>query len=202
MESGVKEYTVDWLRRRFAAVSIPHSTIEFGAPARLIPAAVLVPVVDRSPDATVLFTQRTDHLHDHPGQVSFPGGRCETEDASPIVTALREAEEEIGLSPDRVEVLGRLPEYRTSTGFVVTPVLGIVRPPFNLQLDSFEVAEVFEAPLSFLLDPANHQRHSVETAGVKRHYYAMPYSGYYIWGATAGMVVDLHRLLTEQGDPP
>ncbi|MFZ5509159.1 MAG: CoA pyrophosphatase [Pseudomonadota bacterium] len=192
----MSQYTADWLRRRYAEVRLPPPAAQSGLPPPLIPAAVLVPVIDRRPHATVLFTQRTAHLHDHAGQVSFPGGRCETEDESPVATALREAQEEIGLAPERVEVLGTLPEYRTSTGFRVTPVLGIVQPPLELQLDSFEVAEVFETPLSFLLDPANHQRHSVDIAGTRRHYYAMPYSGYYIWGATAGMVVELYRLLS------
>lgn len=164
-------------------------------PARLTPAAVLVPVIERSEGLTVLFTQRTAHLNDHAGQVSFPGGRCEETDASPVFTALRETEEEIGLDPALVEVLGILPEYRTGTGFSVTPVVGLVRPPFELNPDSFEVAEIFETPLSFLLDPANHQRHSMEIGGVLRHYYAMPYEGYFIWGATAGMLVSLHHLL-------
>ncbi len=164
-------------------------------PERLTPAAVLVPVIERPQGLTVLFTQRTAHLNDHAGQVSFPGGRCEPTDPSPVFTALRETEEEIGLDPARVEVLGLLPEYRTGTGFTVTPVVGLVRPPFDLNPDSFEVAEIFETPLDFLLDPANHQRHSMEIGGVVRHYYAMPYEGYFIWGATAGMLVSLYRLL-------
>ena len=125
-----------------------------------------------------------------------PGcGRCEVTDASPVFTALRETEEEIGLAPELIEILGILSEYRTGTGFSVTPVVGLVRPPFDLHPDSFEVAEVFETPLAFLLDPANHQRHSMEIGGVLRHYYAMPYEGHFIWGATAGMLVSLHRLL-------
>lgn len=164
-------------------------------PAILTPAAVLMPVIERPEGLTVLFTQRTAHLSDHAGQVSFPGGRCEVTDASPVFTALRETEEEIGLDPESIEILGILPEYRTGTGFSVTPVVGLVHPPFELALDSFEVAEVFETPLAFLLDPANHQRHSMEIGGVLRHYYAMPYEGYFIWGATAGMLVSLQRLL-------
>lgn len=167
-------------------------------PPGLTPAAVLVPVIERSEGLTVLFTQRTAHLHDHAGQVSFPGGRCEVTDVSPTFTALRETTEEIGLASELVEVLGLLPEYRTGTGFSVTPVVGLVRPPFVLAPDSFEVAEVFETPLAFLLDPANHQRHSMEVGGAVRHYYAMPYSGYFIWGATAGMLVSLRRLLYEE----
>ena len=158
---------------------------------------MLVPVIERPEGLTVLFTQRTSHLNDHAGQVSFPGGRCEGSDASPVFTALRETEEEIGLGRERVEVVGILPEYHTGTGFSVIPVVGLVRPPFELSLDSFEVAEVFETPLAFLLDPANHQRHSMEIGGVLRHYYAMPYEGYFIWGATAGMLVSLHHLLCD-----
>ncbi len=187
--------TSAWLRQRLAGPRQLAGTAEDGTPDSLVAAAVLVPVIERPAGLTVLFTQRTAHLNDHAGQVSFPGGRCEASDASPVFTALRETEEEIGLAPARVEVLGILPEYHTGTGFSVTPVVGLVRPPFELSLDSFEVAEVFETPLSFLLDPANHQRHSMEIGGVLRHYYAMPYEGYFIWGATAGMLVSLHRLL-------
>jgi len=187
-----------WLRRRFA-VPVARATaapsVEAGAPEKLIPAAVLIPIVLRDDGLTVLFTQRTDHLHDHAGQVSFPGGRYEADDGSPVMTALRETEEEIGLPRSCVEVLGLLPEYCTGTGFCVTPVVGLVTPPFALRLDEFEVASVFETPLEFLLDPGNHQRHSSEIRGKLRHYYAMPYEGYYIWGATAGMVVSFHRHL-------
>jgi 8-oxo-dGTP pyrophosphatase MutT (NUDIX family) len=143
----------------------------------------------------MLLTQRTAHLRDHAGQVSFPGGRSEASDASPEETALREAAEEVGLVSSQVEILGRLPEYRTGTGFVITPVVALVTPPLNLKLDDFEVAEVFEPPLEFLLDSSNHQRHSIEVRGVMREYWAMPWRGYYIWGATAGMLVTLHRLM-------
>lgn len=187
--------TADWLRQRLAGPRQLKSIEEEGVPHGLTPAAVLVPVVARPEGLTVLFTQRTAHLNDHAGQVSFPGGRCESGDDSPVFTALRETEEEIGLDRARIEVVGILPEYRTGTGFSVVPVVGLVHPPFELSLDSFEVAEVFETPLSFLLDPANHQRHSMEIGGVLRHYYAMPYEGYFIWGATAGMLVSLHRQL-------
>jgi len=187
--------TADWLRQRLAGPRQLQAVIEDAVPARLTSAAVLVPVIERPEGLTVLFTQRTAHLNDHAGQVSFPGGRCEVTDASPVFTALRETEEEIGLAPELIEILGILSEYRTGTGFSVTPVVGLVRPPFDLHPDSFEVAEVFETPLAFLLDPANHQRHSMEIGGVLRHYYAMPYEGHFIWGATAGMLVSLHRLL-------
>jgi 8-oxo-dGTP pyrophosphatase MutT (NUDIX family) len=195
IEDAQGDLSAQWLRSRFA-LGLPGSAVEELPPAaELIPAAVLVPVVQRVPDLTVLFTQRTSHLHDHPGQVAFPGGRRDAADATPIDTALREAEEEIGLARDQVDVLGVLPEYRTSTGFRVTPVVGLVSPPLDLRLDSFEVAEVFETPLAFLLDPANHQRMSMEFAGALRQFWAMPFQGYYIWGATAGMVVSLYRFL-------
>lgn len=187
--------TAAGFREAFArprAVDVPT---EQGVPEILKPAAVLVPVVARDEGLTMLLTRRTDHLHDHPGQVSFPGGRVDEGDASPEATALREAEEEIGLHPRRVDILGQLPLYRTGTGFAVTPVVGLVAPPFELTLDPFEVAEAFEVPLSFLLDYRNHQRHSVDVRGRMREYWAMPYSGYYIWGATAGMIVTLCRQL-------
>jgi 8-oxo-dGTP pyrophosphatase MutT (NUDIX family) len=187
------------LRRRFArGPALPH-VIEAGATEgdALTPAAVLVPIIDRPSGLTILLTQRTAHLRDHAGQVSFPGGRCEAHDADPVATALREAEEEVGLAPAQVEVIGRLPEYRTSTGFQVTPVVGLVTPPLNLKLDDFEVAEVFEPPLAFLMDPANHQRQRVEWQGALREFWAMPWQGYYIWGATAGMLVSLHQVLAQ-----
>jgi 8-oxo-dGTP pyrophosphatase MutT (NUDIX family) len=157
----------------------------------LTPAAVLFPIVLRDAGQTVLLTQRTAHLRDHAGQISFPGGRVEDEDVSPVHTALRETEEEIGLARERIEILGFLPEYRTGTGFRVTPVVGLVKPPFALALDPFEVAEAFEVPLDFLLDPANHQEHSLHYRGALRHFFAMPYGDYFIWGATAGMIRSL-----------
>ncbi len=161
----------------------------------LTPAAVLVPLVDRPDGMTVLLTQRTEHLNDHAGQISFPGGRVEPEDESPEAAALREAEEEIGLPPERVEIVGRLDRYVTRTGFDVTPVVGIVDPPFLVDPDPFEVADVFEVPLSFVLDPRNHQRHSRFYKGARRRFYALPYGDRYIWGATAGMLVNLAEVL-------
>jgi len=187
--------TVDGLRAAFARQREVEAAREDGVPQTLKPAAVLVPVVARDEGLTLLLTRRTDHLHDHPGQISFPGGRVDAGDTSPTATALREAEEEIGLPPQRIQLLGELPLYRTITGFEVTPVVGLVTPPLELALDPFEVAEAFEVPLSFLLDPANRQRHAVEVRGRKREYWAMPYGGYYIWGATAGMIVTLARRL-------
>ena len=165
---------------------------------------MLIPLVEHA-DVTVLLTQRTDHLTDHPSQISFPGGRSEASDADAVATALREAHEEIGLEASRVEILGSLPTYTTGTGFVVTPVVGLVRPGFVLQPDPFEVAEVFEVPLAWLMDPANHQRHAVEIAGVRREFFSIPWPGsdangqarrYFIWGATAAMLRNLYRFLS------
>lgn len=190
--------SVEWLRRRFATSGGDAATVsEPGVASEtvLTAAAVLVPLVLRASDITVLLTQRTAHLRDHGGQISFPGGRSEPEDVDDVMTALREAREEVGLDPAQVEILGRLPEYRTGTGFSIVPVVGLVTPPLNLQLDDFEVAEVFEIPLAFLLDPANHQRHQIEVRDELREYWAMPWQGYYIWGATAGMLVSLQRFL-------
>ncbi|CAH1748592.1 CoA pyrophosphatase [Thauera humireducens] len=161
------------------------------------PAAVLVPLVMGGTAPAVLLTKRTDHLHHHPGQISFPGGRVEAQDSTPVDTALRETEEEIGLDRRHVELLGALPDYYTGTGFRVTPVVGLVHPPFELQLDAFEVAEAFEVPLGHFLDPANHQRHSLVHEGRERQFHAMPYKDYFIWGATAGILMSLYRLLRE-----
>jgi len=160
-------------------------------------AAVLVPIVTHASGLTVLFTQRTAHLKAHSGQVSFPGGRAEPGDASPEETALRESEEEIGIARGRVELLARLPEYFTRTGFRVTPVVGLLEPPLALSPDPGEVEAVFEVPLAFLLDPRNHQRHTREFQGATVGYYAMPYRDRNIWGATAGMVVNLCRALAD-----
>ena len=166
-------------------------------------ASVLVALVARD-ELTVLLTQRSAHLTDHPGQISFPGGRVEPTDADAAATALREAHEEIGLEPQFVDVLGAMPTYTTGTGFIVTPIVGFVRPGFAVKADPFEVAEVFEVPLSFLMNPANHQRHSIELAGAPREFLSMPWDGldergqprrYFIWGATAAMLRNLYRFL-------
>ena len=190
-----------WLRQRIAgAAAVTPITTGDGhlwRPAEeLRPAAVLVPLVRRDAGLTVLLTQRTDHLYDHAGQISFPGGRAEAHDACAAATALRETFEEIGLPHALVEVLGELPEYTTVTGYRVTPVVGLVSPPPALRLDAFEVAEAFEVPLAFFLDPGNHQRNTLQYQGRTRHYYAMPYEQRYIWGATAGMLMNLYALLT------
>jgi 8-oxo-dGTP pyrophosphatase MutT (NUDIX family) len=161
-----------------------------------IPAAVLIPLVDRADGITVLLTRRTAHLDHHAGQISFPGGRVEDSDADPVAAALRETKEEIGLDPAHIEVLGRLEGYTTITGFAVVPVVGLVHPPFDLRPDPFEVDEVFEVPFSFVLDPANHLRHFREGPdGKPRYFYALPYGPHYIWGATAAMLVNLAEAL-------
>jgi 8-oxo-dGTP pyrophosphatase MutT (NUDIX family) len=162
---------------------------------KLRPAAVLVPIVDRPDGMSVLLTQRTAHLHDHAGQISFPGGRLEDSDPDAVAAALRETEEEIGLARRHVEILGRLDTYQTRTHYEVTPVVGLVTPPFELKPDEFEVADIFEVPLAFVLDPANHERRSRTFEGVERHFWAMPYGARFIWGATAGMLVNLAEAL-------
>ncbi len=158
-------------------------------------AAVLVPLVERDQGLTMMLTQRTDHLDHHPGQISFPGGHIEPEDGSAEDAALREAEEEVGLERRHVRIIGRLDQYITRTGFSVTPVVGLVNPAYTVDPDDFEVAEVFEVPLAFLLDAANHRRDSRVYKGLKREFYAMPYNDYYIWGATAGMIRNLYDVL-------
>jgi 8-oxo-dGTP pyrophosphatase MutT (NUDIX family) len=160
-------------------------------------AAVLVPIVTHPEALTVLFTLRTSHLKAHSGQVSFPGGRAEPGDVTPEFTALREAQEEIGLPQDRVEVIARLPDYFTRTGYRVTPVVGLLTPPLELHPDPNEVADIFEVPLAFLLDPQNHLRKTREFQGRTVGYYEMPYGERYIWGATAGMLVNLYRYLSD-----
>ncbi|WP_062311127.1 CoA pyrophosphatase [Polynucleobacter sinensis] len=158
-------------------------------------AAVLIPLVLNEAGLSVLLTQRTDHLHDHAGQISFPGGRMDPEDQSPYDTALRESQEEIGLSPDGVEIIGHLPQYLTVSGYSVTPVVGLVKPQAEYALDAFEVADVFEVPLHFLMDPANHQVRVWESDRGGRRFYSMPYENRFIWGATAGMLRNLYHLL-------
>ncbi len=161
------------------------------------PAAVLVPIVDRPDGMTVLLTQRTGHLHHHPGQVSFPGGRMEANDEHPVATAIRETEEEIGLHRDYLEVAGYLDLYKTITGFMVTPVVAFVQTGFRLALDTFEVAEAFEVPLSYLMDAKHYRLESRLVKGRIRRYYAIPYHGYKIWGATAAMLADLNAKLRD-----
>jgi 8-oxo-dGTP pyrophosphatase MutT (NUDIX family) len=167
---------------------------------KLTPAAVLVPLVDRPDGMTVLLTRRTDHLHDHAGQISFPGGRIDPEDADAIAAALRETEEETGLARAHVDLVGRLDTYVTRTGFEVTPVVGLVRPGFTLNPDSFEVAEVFEVPLAFFLAAESRRMESRVWQGRTRYFYVYPYGDYYIWGATAGMLNNLAEILGNRDD--
>ncbi len=156
------------------------------------PAAVLVPVVDH-PQPTVLLTQRAAHLNDHAGQISFPGGKIDATDASPLDTSLREAAEEIGLGREFIDPIGYLDLYGTSFGFRILPAVARVRPGFKLRINQSEVDDAFEVPLAFLMDPANHQLHSKEFRGIERSYYAMPYGDRYIWGATAGILRVLYE---------
>jgi 8-oxo-dGTP pyrophosphatase MutT (NUDIX family) len=167
----------------------------WSAAASTVPAAVLVALVAHPEGPSVLLTERTAHLKNHPAEVSFPGGRVEPGDSSPEAAALREADEEIGLDPGAVEVLGCLPPYRTITDFCVSPVVGWIEPPVAFVIDPYEVAEVFEVPLAFVLDPANHVRESIRWRGEEHGYYILPYPGRRIWGATAGMLVNLARTL-------
>lgn len=162
----------------------------------LRPAAVLVPLIDRPGGMSVLLTQRTPHLSAHAGQISFPGGRIEERDADATEAALRETEEEVGLTREHVTVIGRLDTYVTGTGFEITPVVGIVRVPFPLVIDPFEVAEVFEVPLSFVVDPSNHRRMAREFEERTRVFFVLPFENRNIWGATAGMLVNLAEVLT------
>jgi 8-oxo-dGTP pyrophosphatase MutT (NUDIX family) len=158
-------------------------------------AAVLVPLVNRPEGLQLLLTQRSADLPDHPGQISFPGGRVEPADSSLAAAALRETAEEVGLPQDRVSVLGQLSEYETVTGYRITPVVGWVEPPFTLAPDPVEVADVFEVPLGFVLDPANQQRHFRMLGEHRRDFWAIPYGERYIWGATAAMLMMLDRTL-------
>ena len=166
----------------------------------LVPAAVLVPIVARPDGPRILLTRRTELLDVHAGQISFPGGRIEDSDEDPEAAALRETEEEVGLSRRHVRLIGRLATYITRTGFEVIPVVGLVTPPFSITPDRFEVAEVFEAALDFFLAPANRQTHSRDYAGKQRRFYLFKYQDYCIWGATAGMLVDLVHVLTADRD--
>jgi 8-oxo-dGTP pyrophosphatase MutT (NUDIX family) len=159
-------------------------------------ASVLVPLVRREPRITVLLTQRTEDMPSHAGQIAFPGGRRQAEDIDATATALRETEEEVGLTRDFIDVIGPVDQYRTGTGYEITPIVGIIRPGFTPHADPREVADVFEVPLDHFLDERNHRIDSRVWQGRERRYYAMPYGERYIWGATAGMLKNLHFILT------
>jgi 8-oxo-dGTP pyrophosphatase MutT (NUDIX family) len=156
-------------------------------------AAVLIPVIAHSGEATVLLTQRTEHLPAHAGQIAFPGGKIEDDDVTPLSAALREAHEEVGLTPGHVDPIGYLRPYHTRTGFHIVPVVAMVRPGYTLTLDEREVADAFEVPLSFLMNPENHQRRSRVLLGARRYFFAMPYENRYIWGVTAGIIRELYK---------
>ncbi|MGH6610390.1 MAG: CoA pyrophosphatase [Burkholderiaceae bacterium] len=201
-----EELSIASIRRRFA--SPPTWQPELRTDVRLLYpdrptriASVLIPLLVRDGELHVLLTERTAHLHDHAGQISFPGGGFDEGDANAEATALREAYEEIGLPPSHVEVIGTLPEYLTASGYIVTPVIGLIEKPFELVLDPFEVSEVFEVPLPFLMNPANHERRIFQLDDKLRKFYAMPFARadqrrYFIWGATAAMLRNLYHFLS------
>lgn len=204
---GERVFTADDFRRRALRETGPFAVDDFGDH-RLNPslrhlivreglrdAAVLVPVVDHGPEATVILTQRNANLRSHSGQVAFPGGRIDAGDASAEAAALRETMEEIGLPGERVEVIGRLPDYVTGSGYRIAPVLSVVKPGFHLHLNPAEVDAAFEVPLSFLMDPANHHRQSRTLNEVQRYFYEMPFGERYIWGVTAGIIRTLYERL-------
>lgn len=166
-------------------------------PPGLRAAAVLVPVVDRAEGLTVLLTQRHENLSAHAGQISLPGGRVEPSDADAVAAALRETREEIGLTADRIEVIGRLDTYITGTGFEIAPVVALLTPPLALAPDPREVTEVFEVPLAFVVDRANHRRETRELKNGVRTFFVLPYENRYIWGATAGILVNLAEVLAQ-----
>ncbi len=174
----------------------PRSLAENVTADGLVPAAVLIPLVQRPAGLTVLLTKRTDHLYDHPGQVSFPGGRVDAGDGSAVATALREAKEEIGLDPALVAVAGGLDPYFTGTGFIVQPIVGFLPPLFHLTLDPFEVAASFEVPLAFFLDQTNLRFETRRIDEQERTYPAFDYRDFIIWGATAAMIIDLGQRIS------
>jgi len=194
---GLTSVTRRLIAERLAA-PLPAPRHRFERPPsdrRPTPAAVLIALLDRPQGLSILLTQRTDHLSHHAGQISFPGGRIEDSDSDPIAAALREAEEEIGLSPARVEVLGRMSDYVTTTGFTIVPVVGALSGTITLTPDPFEVAEIFELPLAFILDPDHHLQKSRMLDGIERFFWQLPFEGRNIWGATAGMLVEFSDLL-------
>lgn len=203
MESA--EAILDRLRDRLDPVDTPDLSPRLGdgdlnglpSPTgrSLQPAAVMAPLLLHDGPPRLLLTERASHLKKHAGQIAFPGGRIEADDLSPAHAALREMREEVGIAPDHVEVIGRFDPYETVTGYCVTPFVGVVSPGYRIELDPGEVADVFETPFDFLMDPANHQRQSRVWQGQERHFYAMPWKERYIWGATAGMLKSLHDRL-------
>ena len=197
----------DWLRARIARIQhlqLPQLNDGHRLPGRegrATPAAVLIPIVNRPAGLTLMLTQRSDSLPDHPGQISFPGGRQEATDQSPAHTALRECKEEIGLEQTHVEILGQVGRYETVTGYAVTPVVGWIEPPFGLRADPVEVAKIFEVPLSFVMNPTNFVQRQREVDGRTRSFFACPYGDHYIWGATAAMILLFYYALAAPIEP-
>jgi 8-oxo-dGTP pyrophosphatase MutT (NUDIX family) len=203
----VAPYSAEEFRLRATIDRGPHEEYDYGdhrsnpghprvtGPRSLRDAAVLIPVVDHGPEASVILTKRAEKLASHSGQVAFPGGRIDPTDISPEAAALRETEEEIGLGADHIEVIGRMPDYVSGSGYRIAPVLSIVRPGFHLTLNEHEVDAAFEVPLRFLMDPANHAQNSREFDSRVWTYYDMPYGGQRIWGVTAGIIRTLYERL-------
>jgi 8-oxo-dGTP pyrophosphatase MutT (NUDIX family) len=204
---GAPPFSAETFRRRAAIDRGPHEDFDYGdhrfnpghprvaGPRQLRDAAVLIPVVDHGPEASVILTKRADKLTSHSGQVAFPGGRIDPTDVSPEAAALREAEEEIGLDAGHVEIIGRMPDYVSGSGYRIAPVLSIVRPGFTLSINEHEVDAAFEVPLRFLMDPANHAQNSREFDKRVWVYYDMPYGDQRIWGVTAGIIRTLYERL-------
>ena len=202
--------TPDALRERFSAPApwqpeMPGDAGSFNPDGSTTAASVLIPLVIRADGLHVLLTRRTEHLRDHAGQISFPGGRAEVDDVDSVATALRETEEEVGLDRRHIEVIGALPVYSTISSYLITPVVALVQPDFTLALDSFEVAQAFEVPLTYLMTPAHHRHHEIEFAGQRRRFLSMPWqdptaggqaSEFFIWGATAAMLRNLYQFLS------
>ncbi len=200
-------FSAEDFRRRAAGATHPEGSDDFGdhrlnpdmretiVRAGLRDAAVLIPVVDHEEGATIILTQRTTTMRNHSGQIAFPGGKIDPEDPTPEDAALREADEEIGLAGNHVDVIGRLPDYVTGSGFRIAPVLSVVRPGFDLTINPDEVDAAFEVPLAFLMDPANHRRQSRVWNNQKRFFYEMPFGERYIWGVTAGIIRTLYERL-------
>lgn len=205
--STIGTFSAEDFRRRAAGEQAPHHDTDYGdhslnpdlkvlfANAKLRDAAVLIPVVDRGDEASVILTKRTEKLRSHSGQVAFPGGRIDPTDPTPEFAALRETEEEIGLGTDFIDVVGRMPDYVSGSGFRIAPVLSVVKPGFLLTLNEDEVDDAFEVPLSFLMNPANHNRESRMWQDKERFFYTMPFGERYIWGVTAGIIRTLYERL-------